>query len=69
MPSAGEQAVDVGRDQHGLDQPLDDAGDDQADEEDQAGADQPRQEGEDLGHQLIDGREDLRRCRGTAARP
>ena len=56
---AGEQAVDVGGDEHGLDQPPDDPRDDQADEEDQAGADQLRQEGEDLGHQLVDRREDL----------
>ena len=37
--------------ERGLDQPPDDARDDQADEEDQPGADQPRQEGEDLGDQ------------------
>ena len=55
----GHQAIDVGRDQHRLDQPLDDPRDDQANEEDQPGADQPRQEREDVGHQLVDRREDL----------
>ena len=44
----GKQPVDVGGDQRGFDEPPDDARDDQADEEDQPGADQPRQEGEDL---------------------
>ena len=54
-----EQAVDIRCGERGLDQPLDDAGDDQADEEDQPRADQPRQEGEDLVQQLVDWGEDL----------
>ena len=58
-PDPAQQPFDIGRDQHGFDQPADDPRDDQADEEDQPGADQPRQEGEDLGHQLVDRGEDL----------
>ena len=49
--SSREQPVDVGGDQHRFHQLADDAGDDQADEEDQPGADQPRQEVEDLDRQ------------------
>ena len=55
--------------EHRLDQPPDDARDDQADEEDQSGADQPRQESENLGHQLVDRREDLADPEEAAARP
>ena len=69
IPMPGEQAVDIGRDQHRLDQSADDPRDDQADEEDQPRAEQPRQEGEDLGHQLIDRREDLADAEEAAARP
>ena len=69
MPIRGQQPVDIGRDQHRFDQLLDDPRQDQADEEDEAGADQVRQEGENLGHQLVDRREDLANPEETAARP
>ena len=65
----GEQPVDVGGDQHGFDELTQDARDDQADEEDQAGAEQPRQELEDLDGQRVDRGEDLADPEEAAARP
>ena len=67
IPIRRQQAVDVGGDQHSFDQPLDDPRDDQADEEDQAGADQPRQEGEDLGDQFVDRGENLPELRESCS--
>ena len=64
-----EQPVDVGRGEQGLDQLADDPRDDQADEEDQPGADQARQELEDRQGQRVDRLRGSGRCRGTAARP
>ena len=46
MPGAAEQPLEVERAERGLDDVADDAREDQPGEEEQAGAEQPRQEGE-----------------------
>ena len=65
----GEEAVDVGGDQHRLGQAPHDSRDDEADEEDDFGGKHMRQEGENLGDQLVDRARGSGRCRGTAGRP